>query len=137
MACDTHEIVTGIRRISLAHGVKRKVAYTAKPSVVPLVHMPVESYGSVPVGEFLEDIVQLLAGVCRRELLGAGAEYVGVGECERMAHVYAMRAQHTILYGINLNLAESAVGRVEEYILVIHPFGHLDGKFVGRRAEDG
>ena len=88
--------------------------HAAKVALIPRVDMSPERDGRVPIGQFVQDIIQFLAAVGRCELVERRAEDIGVGESKGVADFLVVALEETILDFINLIAAKSAIGRVQE-----------------------
>lgn len=86
---DAHEVVAGLGVVGLAHRVEGEVFATAEGVLVPGVDVAAECVVDAPLVELVDEVVELFAGEGGGKLHKVGAEQVGVGKGEGIAHVEA------------------------------------------------
>ena len=108
------QVVTAVGMVHKVHRGHGDVVHTAKVALIPRVDMSPERDGRVPIGQFVQDVIQFLAAVGRCELVERWAEDIGVGEGKGVADFLVVALEETILDLINLITAKRAISRVQE-----------------------
>ena len=99
------QVVAAVGVIHKVHRRHGDVVHTAKPALIPRMDMSPKRDGRVPVGQFVQDVIQFLAAIGRGELVHRRPEDIGVGKGKGVADLLFVTLEETILNFINLIIA--------------------------------